>query len=87
DSFSLLMILLTSFLGIISILSAWHDIKNHQGFFYFNLMLILTGTIGIFVSFDLFLFFFFWEMMLIPMYFLISIWGNTLKNKKNRMIV
>ncbi|MBZ2279911.1 NADH-quinone oxidoreductase subunit M, partial [Buchnera aphidicola] len=81
DSFSLLMIILTSFLGIISILSAWNDIQDHQGFFYFNLMLMLTGAIGVFISFDLFLFFFFWEMMLIPMYFLISLWGNKLQNK------
>ncbi|MDE5284983.1 MAG: proton-conducting transporter membrane subunit, partial [Candidatus Blochmannia sp. A2] len=61
-------------------------IQDHQGFFYFNLMLMLTGAIGVFISFDLFLFFFFWEMMLIPMYFLISLWGNKLQNKTCRII-
>lgn len=83
DSFSIIMIFLTFFLGIISILCAWNEIKRNEGFFYFNLMLVLTGVIGIFIAFDLFLFFFFWEVILVPMYFLIALWGNNKKDKTN----
>ena len=52
------------------------QIKERVGFFHFNLMLILAGIIGVFTALDLFLFYFFWELMLVPMYFLISIWGH-----------
>ncbi|QIQ41213.1 MAG: NADH-quinone oxidoreductase subunit M [Buchnera aphidicola (Aphis urticata)] len=83
DSFSIIMLFLTFFLGIIAILCSWSEIKENEGFFYFNLMLVLTGVIGIFIAFDLFLFFFFWEIILVPMYFLISLWGNDKKNKTN----
>lgn len=82
DSFSIIMLFLTFFLGIIAILCSWNEIKENEGFFYFNLMLVLTGIIGIFIACDLFLFFFFWEIILIPMYFLIALWGNDKKNKK-----
>jgi len=75
DGLSLLMLLLTSFLGVISVLVSWKEIKERVGFFHFNLMFILAGITGVFVSLDLFLFYFSWELMLIPMYFLISIWG------------
>lgn len=81
DSFSIIMLFLTVFLGLIAILCSWNEIKENEGLFYFNLMLILTGVIGIFIAFDLFLFFFFWEIILVPMYFLISLWGNNKKNK------
>lgn len=80
DGLSLLMLLLTSFLGVISVLVSWKGITEKVGFFHFNLMFILAGITGVFVSLDLFLFYFFWEMMLIPMYFLISIWGH--ENKR-----
>ncbi|QCI18723.1 NuoM family protein [Buchnera aphidicola] len=83
DSFSIIMLFLTFFLGIIAILCSWNEIKKNQGFFYFNVMLVLTGVIGIFIACDLFLFFFFWEIILVPMYFLISLWGNNKKDKKN----
>ncbi|CAL4320432.1 NADH-quinone oxidoreductase subunit M [Buchnera aphidicola] len=76
DGFSIIMLFLTSFLGIIAILCSWNEIKENEGFFYFNIMLVLTGIIGIFIAFDLFLFFFFWELTLIPIYFLISLWGQ-----------
>jgi len=76
DGFSLLLIALTVFLGMISIGSAWHEIKERSGFFYFNLLWTLAGVIGVFTALDLFLFFFFWEVMLIPMYFIIAIWGH-----------
>ena len=75
DGLSLLMLLLTSFLGVLSVLVSWKEIKTKVGFFHFNLMFTLAGITGVFVSFDLFLFYFSWEVMLIPMYFLISLWG------------
>ena len=80
DGLSLLLILLTAFLGIIAIGSAWDEIKDRAGFFYFNLLWTLAGVIGVFTALDLFLFFFFWEVMLIPMYFIIAIWGHENKN-------
>ena len=75
DGLSLLMLLLTAFLGVLSVLVSWKEIKTRIGFFHFNLLFILAGITGVFVSLDLFLFYFSWEVMLIPMYFLISIWG------------
>ncbi len=76
DGLSLLLIALTAFLGIISVVVSWKEIRHRVGFFHFNLLWILAGIIGVFIALDLFLFFFFWEMMLIPMYFLIIIWGH-----------
>ena len=76
DGLSLLMVSLTLFLGFIAILSSWDEIDRRPGFFQFNLMWTLAGVVGVFVALDLFLFFFFWEVMLIPMYLLIAIWGH-----------
>ena len=76
DGLSLLMIALTAFLGLLSILTSWREINKRVGFFHFNLLFVLAGITGVFLSLDLFLFYFSWEVMLIPMYFLISIWGN-----------
>ena len=76
DGLSLLMLILTFFLGIIAVLISWKEINSKVGFFHFNLLLILAGIIGVFLSLDLFLFYFFWELMLVPMYFLIGIWGH-----------
>ncbi|MGE5343423.1 MAG: NADH-quinone oxidoreductase subunit M [Candidatus Omnitrophota bacterium] len=76
DGLSLLLLLLTFFLGIFSVLCSWHEIQRRVGFFHFNLLLILAGITGVFMAMDLFLFYFFWELMLIPMYFLISLWGH-----------
>ena len=76
DGLSLVMILLTFFLGIIAVIISWKEINSRVGFFHFNLLLILAGIIGVFLSLDLFLFYFFWELMLVPMYFLIGIWGH-----------
>ena len=76
DGLSLLMIALTAFLGLLSVLTSWKEIKHRVGFFHFNLLFVLAGITGVFLSLDLFLFYFSWEVMLIPMYFLISIWGN-----------
>jgi len=76
DGLSYLMLLLTSFLGLIAVAAAWSEIQKRSGFFYFNLLWVLAGVLGIFTALDLFLFFFFWEVMLIPMYFVIAIWGH-----------
>jgi len=76
DSLSLVLILLTGFLGIMAVASAWNEIRERTGFFYFNLLWVLAGITGVFLALDLFLFYFFWEMMLIPMYFIIAIWGH-----------
>src|SRR5580692_9013257 len=76
DGLSLLMLLLTFFLGIVSVLASWTEIRERVGFFHFNLMWVLAGIVGVFLAVDLFLFYFAWELMLIPMYFLIVIWGH-----------
>lgn len=76
DGLSLVLLLLTFFLGIISVVISWKEINSKVGFFHFNLLLILAGITGVFLSLDLFLFYFFWELMLVPMYFLIGIWGH-----------
>lgn len=80
DGLSVLLLILTAFLGVIAVAAAWDEIHDRPGFFYFNLLWTLAGVIGVFTALDLFLFFFFWEVMLIPMYFIIAIWGHENKN-------
>jgi NADH-quinone oxidoreductase subunit M len=80
DGLSLALLVLTFFLGIASVLCSWTEIRERIGFFHFNLLWILAGITGVFLSIDLFLFYFFWEVMLIPMYFLIGIWGHENRN-------
>ncbi len=76
DGLSLLMVALTMFLGIVAVISSWDEITAGKGFFQFNILWVMAGVVGVFTALDLFLFFFFWEVMLIPMYFLIAIWGH-----------
>jgi NADH-quinone oxidoreductase subunit M len=76
DGLSLLLLILTFFIGIISVLISWKEIRTNTGFFHFNILWILSGITGVFLSLDLFMFYFFWELMLVPMYFLIGIWGH-----------
>ena len=76
DGLSLLLIGLTTILGVIAVISSWSEIEENQGFFQFNILWVMAGVVGVFCAYDLFLFFFFWEVMLIPMYFLIAIWGH-----------
>lgn len=76
DGLSLLMLTLTFFLGIVAVLASWTEIRDRVGFFHFNLLWVLAGISGVFLAVDLFLFYFAWELMLIPMYFLILIWGH-----------
>jgi NADH-quinone oxidoreductase subunit M len=76
DGLSLLMLLLTFFLGMLAVAISWKEIQYRVGFFHFNLLWVLAGVTGVFLTMDLFLFYFFWEVMLIPMYFLIGVWGH-----------
>ncbi len=76
DGLSLLLVILTLFLGLLSVISSWREIQERVGFFHMNLLWTLSGVLGVFLSLDLFLFYFFWELMLLPMYFLIAIWGH-----------
>lgn len=76
DGLSLALILLTLVLGAIAIVSSWDEDNPRQGFFQANILWTLAGVIGVFLALDLFLFFLFWEVMLVPMYLLIAIWGH-----------
>lgn len=76
DGLSLILVLLTAFLGLAAVVSSWTEIRDKAGFFHLNLLWIIAGIIGVFLSIDLFLFYFFWELMLVPMYFLIALWGH-----------
>jgi NADH-quinone oxidoreductase subunit M len=76
DGLSLMMLLLTCFLGIVAVLASWTEIRDKVGLFHFNLMWVLAGIVSVFLAVDLFLFYFAWELMLVPMYFLIAIWGH-----------
>lgn len=76
DGLSLTLLLLTYFLGVTAVLSSWTEIREKVGFFHFNLLWVLAGITGVFMAVDLFVFYLFWELMLVPMYFLIGIWGH-----------
>src|ERR1700687_293257 len=76
DGISFLLVMLTTFLGMIAILSSWSAIQMRTKEYYILLLLLQTGMIGVFVSLDFFLFYVFWEVMLVPMYFLIGVWGS-----------
>jgi NADH-quinone oxidoreductase subunit M len=76
DGISLFLVLLTTFLTPLAILCSWQSIHEYWKGFFIALLVIETAMIGVFVSLDLFLFFLFWELTLIPMYFLIGIWGH-----------
>ena len=76
DGLSLLLIVLTLFLGLIAVAASWNEITFKPGLFQANIVWTLAGVIGVFLALDLLLFFLFWEVMLIPMYLLIAIWGH-----------
>jgi len=76
DGLSLILVVLTLLLGMIAVVSSWTEIDQRQGFFQANLLWTLAGVVGVFLALDLFLFFLFWEVMLVPMYLLIAIWGH-----------
>ena len=76
DGLSFLMVILTTVLGAISILSSWSAIKKREKEYYILFLLLQTGMLGVFMSLDFVLFYVFWEVMLVPMYFLIAVWGS-----------
>lgn len=76
DGLSLVMVVLTLLMALIALSSSWQEIRERTGLFYCNLLLTIAGIIGVFISLDLLLFFIFWEVMLVPMFFLINIWGH-----------
>jgi NADH-quinone oxidoreductase subunit M len=79
DGISLLLILLTTFITPLTLLSSWVSIQRKVKEFLFFFLVLETGMIGVFASLDFFLFYIFWESMLIPMYFIIGIWGGERK--------
>jgi len=80
DGMSMLLLMLTTFLSPITILSSFYSIHKRDKEYYVMMLLLQFGMTGVFVSLDLFLFYIFWEIILIPMYFIIGVWGG-----KNRI--
>src|ERR1700730_8270945 len=76
DGLSYLLVMLTTVLGPLAILSSWSAIKKREKEYYILLLLLQTGMLGVFMSLDFVLFYVFWEVMLVPMYFLIGVWGS-----------
>jgi NADH-quinone oxidoreductase subunit M len=76
DGISLLMVLLTTLIGFLATLSSWNAIEHRLKEYYALFLLLQCGMLGVFLSLDLFLFYVFWEVVLIPMYFIIGIWGG-----------
>ncbi|MGH9531356.1 MAG: complex I subunit 4 family protein [Terriglobales bacterium] len=76
DGISFLLIMLTTLLGFLSILSSWEAIEERVKEYYVWFLILQTGMLGVFMALDFFLFYVFWEVMLVPMYLLIGIWGG-----------
>jgi NADH-quinone oxidoreductase subunit M len=76
DGISLLLVLLTTFLSALALLSSWRAVESRVKGFAVSMLFLETGMLGVFVSLDLFLFYVFWEAMLIPMYLIIGVWGG-----------
>ncbi len=76
DGLNILFVVLTGLLGCVAVLTSWREIERSPGLHYLCLLTTLAGIMGVFLAFDLFLFYFFWELMLVPMYFLIGVWGH-----------
>jgi NADH-quinone oxidoreductase subunit M len=85
DGLSLLLVTLTALLGVLAVACSWREIESDAGFFYMNLLWNLAGVIGVFLATDLFLFFLFWEVMLVPMFFLIALWGHDIPGGRPRL--
>jgi NADH-quinone oxidoreductase subunit M len=79
DGISFLLIMLTTVLGFLSVLSSWSAIQERTKEYYAMFLLLQTGMLGVFMSLDFFLFYVFWEVMLVPMYFIIGVWGGPRK--------
>ena len=76
DGISVLLVMLTTFLGMIAIASSWDAVHQRTKEYYILLLLLQTGMLGVFLALDFFFFYVFWEVMLVPMYFLIGVWGR-----------
>jgi len=85
DGLSLPLITLTGLLGALAVAISWRDLAQDIGFFYLNLLSTLGGVIGVFLATDLFLFFLFWELMLVPMFFLIALRGHDVPGGRPRL--
>src|SRR5690242_3708844 len=79
DGISLLLIMLTTLMGLISIFYSWPSIQDRVKEYYAMFLLLQTGMLGVFMSLDFFLFYVFWELVLVPMYFIIGVWGGPRK--------
>ncbi len=79
DGISFLLIMLTTVLGFIAVLSSWTAVQERLKEYYAMFMLLQVGMLGVFMSLDIFLFYVFWEVMLVPMYFIIGVWGGPRK--------
>ena len=77
DGLSLILVILTAGIGIMAIVSSWGDSPHHPGFYYGNILWTIAGITGVFLAFDLFLLYVLWELMLIPLYFIILLWGRS----------
>ena len=85
DGLSLLLVTLTALLGVLSVACSWREIRTDAGFFYMNMLWNVVGVVGVFLATDLFLFFLFWEVMLVPMFFLIALWGHDIPGGRPRL--
>jgi len=79
DGISLLLVMLTTLMGFIATLCSWSAVQDRVKGYYAMFLLLQTGMIGVFISLDFFLFYVFWELVLVPMYFIIGIWGGPRK--------
>jgi NADH-quinone oxidoreductase subunit M len=85
DGLSLLLVVLTNLLGVLAVACSWREVERKAGFFHLNLLWNLGGVVGVFLALDLLLFFVFWEMMLVPMFFLIALWGHEVPGGRTRV--
>src|SRR6516165_9855724 len=79
DGISLLLIMLTTLMGFVAILCSWSAVQDRVKEYYAMFLLLQTGMIGVFLALDFFLFYVFWELVLVPMYFIIGVWGGPRK--------
>lgn len=77
DGISLLLVMLTTLIGVVAVLASWSAVQEKTKGYYAMLLILQTGMIGVFVSLDFFLWFIFWEVVLVPMYFLIGVYGSS----------
>jgi NADH-quinone oxidoreductase subunit M len=79
DGISLLLVMLTTVMGFVAVLCSWSAIQDRTKEYYAMFLLLQTGMLGVFLSLDFFLFYVFWELVLVPMYFIIGVWGGPRK--------